>query len=235
MYKAERAIILAAGTGTRLQPLTLRTPKPLLAVNGVRMISSSINALHANGITEIYVVVGYLKEQFRFLTAEYPGLTLIENPYYDTCNNISSVYMAREHLENAIILDGDQLILSETALTPEFDRSGYNAVWTDAPTEEWLLTLEHGIITRCSRTGGSHGWQLYGISRWCAQDAKRLREHLEWEFEKKRNRQIYWDDVAMFCYPHAYTLGIHEMHAGDVIEIDSLHELAALDKTYKTE
>ena len=64
MHKVERAIILAAGIGKRMNPVTLKTPKPLVKVNGVRMIDTIIKALYHNGITEIYIVVGYLKEQF---------------------------------------------------------------------------------------------------------------------------------------------------------------------------
>ena len=82
----ERAIIMAAGTGTRMRPVTLTTPKPLIRVKGVRMIDTVIQALHENGIYEIYVVVGYRKEQFACLTAEYKGVTLIENPYWDSCS-----------------------------------------------------------------------------------------------------------------------------------------------------
>ena len=104
MNTVKRAIIMAAGTGSRMNPVTLDTPKPLVRVNGVRMIDTVIQALHANNINEIYIVVGYLKEQFEQLKADYPNITLIENPYYDTCNNISSLYVAREHIEDAIIL-----------------------------------------------------------------------------------------------------------------------------------
>ena len=64
MSKVERAIIMAAGLGNRLSPVTLTTPKPLIKVNGYRMIDTAISALHKNGIFEIYVVVGYMKEQF---------------------------------------------------------------------------------------------------------------------------------------------------------------------------
>ena len=233
MYKVERAIIMAAGKGTRMRPVTLHTPKPLVKVNGKRMIDSVIEALHKNGIFEIYIVVGYLKDQFEILPKEYENVKLIENPFYDTCNNISSLYVARDYIENAIILDGDQIIYHEKILAPEFDRSGYNAVWTDDETEEWLMTVEKGIVTSCSRTGGKGGWQLYSVSRWNEADGKRLKHHLELEFNEKYNRQIYWDDVVMFCHADEYELGIRPMNADDVIEIDNLEELIALDGSYK--
>lgn len=233
MHQVKRAIIMAAGTGSRMRPVTETIPKPMIPVKGKRMIDSVIQALHKNGIFEIYVVVGYLKEQFKVLEQEYENLTLIENPYYDTCNNISSLYVAREHLSDVIILDGDQVIFNPAILAPEFERSGYNAVWTDSHTEEWVMTVENGIVTACSRTGGEKGWQLYSISRWSDEDGQKLRRHLEYQFEEKQNRQIYWDDVALFCHPEDYTLGIRQMQAGDIVEIDSFQELVEMDETYK--
>lgn len=233
MNTVKRAVIVAAGEGRRMRPVTLDTPKSLVRVNGVRLIDTVLRGLLANGITEIYVVVGYLKEQFQALTREYPSVTLIENPWYDSCNNISSLYAAREHLEDAIITDADLIIRNPRVLAPHFERSGYNAVWTDGPTGEWLLTVEGGVVSSCSRTGGAHGWQLYSVSRWAAQDGRRLRRHLEIEFEQKRNRDIYWDDVALFCYPREYRLGVFPTEAGDIVEVDSLAELAALDPSYQ--
>ena len=233
MYKAERAIIMAAGLGKRLQPITLTTPKPLVKVNGVRLIDTVIKALNVNGIKEIYVVVGYLKEQFKSLEQDYPGLVLLENPYYSECNNISSLYVAREHIDNTIILDGDQFIYNSDILNPYFSRSGYNAVWTDMPTDEWLMSVEDGIVKYCNRNGGNHGWQLYSVSFWSSDDGKRLKRHLEIEFEEKNNRQVYWDDVAMFIYHNEYKLGIRKMNRNDIIEIDTIRELVKLDKSYE--
>lgn len=232
MHRVKRAIIMAAGIGKRLQPITLMTPKPLVRVNGVRMIDTVIRGLHANGIKEIYVVVGYLKDQFLCLEKDYDGLKLIENPYYSLYNNIASLYMARDYIEDAMILDGDQIIYDDSILAPEFERSGYNAVWMENETDEWLMTVENGIVTHCSRTGGKKGWQLFGVSRWNAEDGRKLKRHVEMEFEEKRNRQIYWDDIAMFCYPEEYQLGIREMGVCDLTEVDSVRELIKLDKSY---
>ena len=232
MYTVKRAIIMAAGKGERMRPLTLTTPKPLIRANGVRMIDSVISALHRNDIFEIYVVIGYKKELFAGLENEYPGLKLIENPDYDRCNNISSLYHVREHLADCIILDGDQIIRDPEVLSPEFARSGYNAVWTETETKEWLLTVEDGIVKHCSRSGGKCGWQLYSISRWSEEDGAKLRRHLELEFKEKKNIGIYWDDVALFCHPEDYALGIREMGTEDVAEIDTLEELAGEDPHY---
>lgn len=230
-HKVKRAIIMAAGIGKRMQPLTLTTPKPLVKVNGVRMIDTVVDGLELNGIEEIFVVVGYLKEQF-YEWGKERNVTFIENPYYDSCNNISSLYVAREYLGDCIIIDGDQIIYNPSILDPHFTISGYNAVWCEEETNEWLMDVTDGVIKSCSRAGGSHGWQLYSISRWTEEDGEKLKKHLEHEFDCG-NRQIYWDDVVMFHYFQEYQLGIREMKSSDIIEIDGLDELAAIDNTYQ--
>ena len=143
------------------------------------------------------------------------------------------MYVARDYIENAIVLDGDMVIYNSDILSPQFERSGYNSIWTDLETNEWLQKVENGIVTHCSRTGGKKSWQLYSISRWAANDGRKLKHHLEVEFEEKKNRQIYWDDVVMFCHPKEYELGIYSMNKDDVVEVDNLNELIALDKSYR--
>ena len=222
---------MAAGIGKRMQPLTCEIPKPLVKVNGVRMIDTVVQGLRENGINEIYVVVGHLKEQF-YEWAKESKVHILENPYYDSCNNIASLYVAREYLGDSIILDGDQMIFNKDILDPNFTRSGYNAIWCEGKTDEWLMEVKDGIVQSCSRNGGSHGWQLFSISRWTMKDGEHLRKYLEQEFNSG-NRQIYWDDIPMFCHFPDFKLGIREMHENDVIEIDELCELAAIDTDYK--
>ena len=97
---------MAAGIGKRMQPLTFETPEASGQSEWRENDRHGCRWVAVNGISEIYVVVGYLKEQF----LEWgKGVQIIENPYYDTCNNISSLYAARG-IWRLYHLDGDQII-----------------------------------------------------------------------------------------------------------------------------
>ena len=231
MFCVERAVIMAAGRGERMMPVTESVPKPLIRVNGKVLIEKLIDNLRFNGIDEIHIVTGYKSERFEYLKEGY-GVDLIYNPLWNCGNNILSLFQARDHLENAMILDGDQIINNPRILCPYFERSGYNAVFTESYTNEWLLTVENGIIKSCSRTGGINGWQLFSISRWDQQTAKKLKKHLEFEVLNNHNTQLYWDDIAIFSHPDDFELGIYRMDPGDCVEIDTFKELCAVDNSY---
>ena len=187
-YTVKRAMIMAAGIGKRMRPLTLSTPKPLIEVNGIRMIDTIIDGLLANGIEDINIVTGYLAERFEVLSQKYPMIRFVNNPDYDKCNNISSLYYARDLLDtDVIITDADQIVKNKDVLSPIFERSGYNAIKVSSHTDEWVMEVNNGIVTSCSRNGGDKGWQLYGVSRWSKEDSIKLKEYVEFEFEKKNN------------------------------------------------
>ena len=109
-YRVKRAIILAAGFGERLVPITLNTPKPLVRVKGERIIDSILDAVVAAGIEEIYLVRGYLSEQFDQLLYKYPNIKFVENPAYNEANNISSAMCVRYLLGNSYVCEGDILL-----------------------------------------------------------------------------------------------------------------------------
>ena len=235
MKTVKRAIILAAGKGTRLQPLTIDTPKSLIEVNGKKILDTIIDGLHQNNIHEIYLVVGYLKEKFyEWLENKHDNnIIIIENPNYDNSNNISSLYAVKDYIDDCFIMDSDLIINNPDVLSTKFNKSGYNCTWTDDFTNEWVLsTDENEIINSCSRVGGRKGWKLYSISRWSKQDGNKLKQYLIEEFDRKKNINIYWDDIALFCYPKDFELSVYKMKQDDVVEVDSLEELIQIDSSY---
>lgn len=233
MPKVENAIIMAAGLGTRMRPLTNEIPKPLVKVNGRRMIEALIQGLNENGIIDITIVIGYLADKFRFLKNKYPGVKLINNPYYKKYNNLSSLYVARHKLKNTIILDGDQLINNLDVLNPKFEKSGYAGTWTDNWTNEWIMHTDiFNNVISCDRNGGKGGYRLYSVSKWTESDSINLARLVSLEF-KAGSYNIYWDDIAMFKYSDQFNLTVHKVKQKDITEIDSLEELKAIDRSYQ--
>lgn len=108
-----RAILINAGQGSRLLPLTLHTPKCLVEVNGRSILDHQIEALHAAGVTRIEVVGGYRAAQIReHLARHYDpqqvGLTI--NPFWSVASSIGSVWAVREYLDQPFVLvNGDTI------------------------------------------------------------------------------------------------------------------------------
>lgn len=232
MNKIKNAIILAAGYGSRMHPLTLSIAKPLINVCGQRIIERLIETLQTKNIQEIIIVLGYQKELFYYLKEKYTGITFVENPDYMMANNISSLYYARQYLGNTIILDGDQIINNPDIIYDQFEHSGYNVIYRHTYSKEWFLDVSDQKITKCYRDGKDFGYQLFSISRWNLNDGLKLKKHLEIIYQNKDKRHLYWDDVVLFEFLSEYELTIYPMNDEDVIEIDSYQELKNYDNRY---
>ena len=136
------AIIIAAGVGTRLNPLTLSTPKPLIKIFGKPMIEKNIEYLLQEGIEEIVIVTGYMKDMFEYLRDKYKKVKLIYNPKYKEYNNIYSFYLVREFLKDSYILDGD-IYLTRNIFKKEIDESKYFSKKINMFNNEWQLLLNN--------------------------------------------------------------------------------------------
>jgi len=157
----KKAIILAAGTASRLRPLTLHTPKCLLKVGERTLLQRSMDALIQNGIRQFVIVTGYLHEQIEtFVQKTYAdsiNVCFIHNKDYETTNNIFSLWLARPEAEGkeVLLLDSDLLYdakIVERVLADKHDNV-LTLIRHELGEEEMKVVMnEEGAITEISKT-----------------------------------------------------------------------------------
>ena len=230
-YRVKRAVIIAAGFGSRMVPITLNTPKPLVRVNGKRIIDSALDALVDIGIEEIYIIRGYLGEQFDQLLYKYPTIKFIDNPHYNEANNISSIKLAGELLKNSYVLEADLLVYNKEIIKKYQYSSNYLGIYTDR-TDDWCMYVnKDGIVNKLS-IGGHDCYQIVGISYWTEEDGIKLAKDVEKVFLSAGGKERYWDQVPLeYCIDN-YAVSVRPCEFKDIIEIDTFSELKAIDKSY---
>lgn len=231
MIQAKRAIILAAGFGSRLREITVKTPKPLITVKGRMFIETIIDALTQAGIYDITIVVGYKAEQFYKLKKKYPFVKFIINEHYSTCNNISSLYVARHLLEDCYIFEADLYIANPKIISKTIEQSCYLGYYTEQ-TNDWCAKLNQSGKICYFGIGGMEAYETKGISFFSKADGQKLRASLEATWSDPDGKTKLWDDCVFNEHNHGLLLGVKEISKTDVIEVDTLQELILLDKKY---
>ena len=163
-YQVDSAVIMAAGTASRVAPLSYERPKALIEVKGEVLIERQIRQLQEAGISEIIVVVGYMAEQFAYLADKF-GVKIIENKDFLTRNNNSSIYVAKEHIRNTYICSSDNYF-SKNPFEKQVDSSYYAAVYANGPTQEWCMTEDAQGYIDSVTVGGENAWFMLGHVFW---------------------------------------------------------------------
>lgn len=231
-YRVERAVIFAAGFGSRMAPVTLDTPKPLVRVNGVRIIDRLLDALIARDITDITIVRGYRKADFDVLLEKYPFLHFCDNDAYETENNISSALAAGEKIDNCYICAGDLLVTNPKVIRKYHYRSDYLASYAEE-TDDWCFTFENGFTGHYQK-GGVYCFNQYEIAYWDRADSAKLRADFRRAYETEpEGKDLFWEFIPLVLYRDRYRVEIRPCAKSDIMEIDNFFELVELDPSYE--
>ncbi|MCQ2584345.1 MAG: phosphocholine cytidylyltransferase family protein [Treponema sp.] len=232
-YRVKKAVIMAAGFGSRMMPATADRPKPLVSVNGKRIIETLLDALVAVGIQDITIVRGYKKERFDDLLPKYPFLTLVDNDIYDKTNNISSAMAVIDKIDTCYLCEADLYISNPEIITKYQYASNILGSWS-WETDDWSYHLDaQGHITDYQK-GNTHCWNYYGISFWTKEDSAKLREDFRQVYEEEKDgKDYFWEFIPLVLRKEKYAVEVRECQKSDIMEIDNYYELAQLDPSYR--
>ena len=226
-YRVKSAVLMAAGYGSRLAPITDRTPKGLLRIRGEVLAERQIAQLVAAGVADIFLVTGYRSEQFAYLGVN-PHIHIVENPDYCRYNNTSSLYRVLDALDNTYICSVDNYF-SENVFRPYVYRSYYAAVYGNVPTKEYYLSVDADDRIIDVQIGGTRGWHMMGQVYFSRSFSEQFRALLKPAYEADLSvREILWEQFYM---QHLDELSLYrKCYPQNVIyEFDTLADILAFD------
>lgn len=226
-----KALLLAAGIGSRLAPMTQSIPKCMVPVNGESIIGRQLRCLHANGIDQIYIVCGYKSELLRahIRTLGYSeSVTFIENPDYAVTNNMYSLFLAHGNVcgDDFLMMNADVCFAPEVigALLSAPDENRI-ACEKGAFLEESMKLTVNGRITGINKSFGPE--ESYGTSidvyRFSKDAGIRLFSIVRDFVEKQGNRNM-WSEVAIDLLVRETPFYPCEIHS-PWVEIDTPEDL----------
>lgn len=218
-----KAIILAAGLGSRFKEITKKTHKALLPINGVPNLERTIQYLHEADIKEIYIVTGHLKESFEYLIDKY-NVSLIYNDKYKEYNSIYSMYKVLDFLGDSFVIDGDVVIFKNIFKYKLFN-SAFFTVIRHTDSVEWIPILNSMGYVDSIFIGKDDKPTLSGISFWSEKDAKIIKK----EFSNFLNKNIledsslYWDNIVLASLDKI-DVGVELIESNSIFEMDNVED-----------
>lgn len=231
-YRVKKAVIFGAGFGSRMMPATADRPKPLVTVNGVRILDTLLDALVAVGIRDITVVGGYRFEKMAALKEKYPFIRLLNNPKYEEENNISSALTAIDYFVGGGYLCEADLYLSNPELIRKYQYcTNILGSWS-VETDDWCFQSADGCVADYKK-GGTYCYNYYGISYWTDEDSRKLAADWVELYGEPSGKELFWEFAPFVNRKENYKVEIRPCRKQDIIEIDNYYELSQLDPSYR--
>ena len=228
-YKVDNAIIMAAGLSSRFAPLSYEKPKGVLTVRGEVLIERQIRQLQEVGITDITVVVGYMKEAFFYLEDKF-GVTIRVNAEYSVRNNNSTLMLVREKLGNTYVCSSDDYF-TENVFEPYVFEAYYPGVFFAGETNEYLLdTARDGRITGVT-VGGRDKYGMLGHVYFDRAFSETFVRILVDEYDLPETAGKLWEDIYR-AHLDELRMVMRPYEPGVIYEFDSIADLKEFDHDF---
>ncbi len=235
-----RAIILAAGIGSRLTPQTNEKPKTLVEVNGIPMLGYIIKALWENAIIDIVICVGYKAEQiFNYCQNSWPQInfTFVENKDFLSTNNMYSLYLAKKFLDQDILLMNADLVFDKEIITglKEMPMTSVAVDKGNYLEESMKVVVEKKVIKNISKTitpEVSYGCSI-DIYKIVEKDLQIIKDELQRIIEVRGDRRS-WTEVMLNNLFSSSQLIAQPYDIGNSrwFEIDNFDDLSEAEKKF---
>lgn len=218
----QRAIILAAGFGMRMVPINTEIPKGLMEVKGEVLIERMIHHLHEVGITDIQVVVGFMKERYEYLIDEF-NVQLVVNSEYQVKNNLHSLSKVKSSLDKTYIIPCD--IWAEENPFSDFEPYSWYMVTNETSVESTVRVNRKRELVMVDED--EEGNQMIGLCYVMGQEAKAVQEKLQ-EFAKKSSYDHeFWECTLQD--KNKWIIPSKVVNSKQLIEINTYEQLREID------
>ncbi len=218
----QRAIILAAGFGMRMVPINTEVSKGMLEINGEPLIERIIRQLHEVGIKEIYIVVGFMKEQYEYLIDDF-GVQLIVNEEYAKKNNLYSLKLAIEYMENAYIIPCD-LWCKENPFRRHELYSWYMVSEKNDYESTVRVNRKMELVPSKHSPDGNH---MIGICYLNSKDASIIKKNVLELSAESKNDSCFWETAL--CDEKKIIVAARLVPENMIVEINTYEQLREID------
>lgn len=224
-----KIIILSAGIGSRLRPLTENVPKSLLKIDENKsVLERTIENIREITNDEIVVITGYCREKMETVVSKYDNCTTICNPFYRITNSISSLWFAKEKLNDDVIILNADVVLEKKLFKYLFELKNKACVLYDSSIgdgADYKVSQKNGEVVIMSKELNSYSGEYVGATKLSKENAIKLVDKIETMIKNELFNEWYETALVDMVFTEGFKLDAVDVNNYAWTEIDNVNDL----------